>query len=300
MSPEEMAAWVAATYDLPLPIECRLLRSYTNDVYTVRCADGRFALKVYGEGWRTELEVRWEIALLRHLAARGAPIAAPVPGRGGDDLPSLSGRYSVLFEYAPGEKPTPPFLPSLYVEFGRAIARVHELSADFVALGRRPLDLSLLVEEPLTRVAPLLTRQEDRDFLQALADRVKARMAALAGEGLDRGPVHGDASLDNLHVADGKVILYDFDSGGTGWRAMDLQGWAAGRAEYRERWAAFQRGYSSIRPMRRADLEAAPLLTIATDIWGIGIDLDRRILPRGTVQAREWLRDRIALLREHA
>lgn len=313
MNPGELSDWVMTRYPaLPRPVHCALLRSYTNDVYAVTApaAGERFVLKIYGEGWRTETEVGYEVALLRHLCAKGLPVAAPVPGDGNrlvQSIETASGRRprcAVLFAQAPGEKPRPPFTPPLYEAFGRAIARMHSLSDDFTTgppHSRRPLDLTYLIDEPVTLTAPLFERAGDRAFLEGLAERVKRGIAALTAEGLDWGPIHGDATLDNLHVTaaeEGGVILYDFDSGGPGWRAADLQGWAAHNTEYAERWDAFQQGYSSLRPIAPADLRAAPFLTLAGDIQGIQIDLENRVLRQGQPQTTAYLREQAALLRQ--
>src|SRR5438309_3093071 len=75
MNLDQVAEWSAVGYGLARPVACELLRSYTNDVYTVRSPDGRFILKVYGQGWRTGPEICYEVGLTRHLAARGLPIA---------------------------------------------------------------------------------------------------------------------------------------------------------------------------------------------------------------------------------
>jgi Ser/Thr protein kinase RdoA (MazF antagonist) len=301
---DKLSGLLAGSYGLTRPVGCRLLRAYTNDVYMVSSPDERFVLKVYGRGWRTEPEVRYEVALLRHLSAGGLPIAAPKSRADGDSvlgIETLGGlRHAVLFEYAPGEKPRPPFNPPLYHEFGRAIARMHKLSDGFeTEHRRRPLDLSHLIEEPVTQIASLLQRPDDREFLVDLAGRVIEAISAFAAGGLSWGPIHGDASLDNLHVtADGGVVLYDFDSGGPGWRSADLQGWAANSPEHERKWNAFRRGYSSIRPLKQVDLLASPYLTAAWHIWGIKIDLDNRITERGEAREREYLHDQVKILRK--
>ena len=101
--------------------------------------------------------------------------------------------------------------------------------------------------------------------------------------GLEWGPIHGDATLDNLHVTDdGQIILYDFDSGGPGWRASDLQGWAKNDTEYDGQMENVQEGYRSIRELKEVDLQAAPLLHLSWEIWGIKVDLEQRILKQGT------------------
>lgn len=304
---ETLSEWLAAHYDLPRPLQCRLLRSYTNNVYLVEASGTRSILKVYGAGWRTEDEVQYEIALLRHLIARGTQVPAPIAGRDGGLVRSLvdedgAMRQAALFEYVPGEKPQPPFSPELYVAFGRAVGRMHVLSTDFVCeYPRRPLGLTYLIDEPLRLALPLLDDASDRAFLTDLAGRVKARITAFAADGLDWGPIHGDATLDNLHVTlEGEVALYDFDSGGPGWRAADLQGWAVLSSEYAEKGEAFRRGYAAARPLNPVDVQAAPALTLAWDIWGLKVEMERRILPLGREPAQVWLREQLLYLAERA
>src|SRR4051812_2347700 len=150
----ELGQWSAESYGLARPVRCELLRSYTNDVYSVQSPTGRFVLKVYGRGWRTAAEIRYEVALTQHLAARGVPIARAVATPcdefvheigTGDDC-----RSAVLFDHAPGVKPQPPFPLALSRAFGEAIGQMHAFSNDFkTEPPRRPLDLDCLLDEPL-------------------------------------------------------------------------------------------------------------------------------------------------------
>src|SRR5687768_14832857 len=78
MNLHELSERLAAGYDLPRSVTCELLRSYTNDVYAVQSRAGRFVLKVYGKGWRTASDIEYEVALLRHLSAKGLPAADPI------------------------------------------------------------------------------------------------------------------------------------------------------------------------------------------------------------------------------
>jgi Ser/Thr protein kinase RdoA (MazF antagonist) len=142
-------------------------------------------------------------------------------------------------------------------------------------------------------------RFQDAAYLQRLGDRLKNRLSALSRTGLDWGPIHGDASLDNLHVVnEDQVILFDFDSGGPGWRASDLQGWAIAFPEYQERYAAFLNGYRLVRPINDQEIEASWFLTLAWDIWGMKIDLERRILKLGQDAIDQYITGQIELLRE--
>jgi Ser/Thr protein kinase RdoA (MazF antagonist) len=199
--PNTIVAWLSERYDSAFAsATCQLLRSYTNDVYLIRSADQPFVLKLYGLGWRTRAGVRWEIDLLQHLSVHGVPVAAPIAARDRQSIQSIATqagpRIAVLFAYAPGEKPQPPFSIALYEQFGQAIARLHTAADSFVtAQPRRALDTAVLIDQPLRLAAPLLTNTQDRAWLLTLAKVVKERITAYAAAGLDWGPIHGDASL---------------------------------------------------------------------------------------------------------
>jgi len=283
MRQEQLEGLLSNHYDIP-DAQFTLMRSHTNEVFEVTSPTHRYVLKVYPPTWRTRDEVHYETALLQHLTSKGFGVANVVPAVNGDTVILVPGKSELvaLFEYAPGQKPQPPFSTKLYRVFGQSIAQVHEYSDDFETTHhRRPLNLEAVVEEPLAVALPHLVNIDDRRFLQETASEVKLKFDKLATQGLDWGPIHGDATLDNLHVTEGgDIVLYDFDSGGPGWRAADLQGWARGRPEYEKKWAAFREGYGSVRELQPIDLEAAPYLAVAWLIWGLQIDLEQRLLKR--------------------
>lgn len=277
LAPDALLAEVARHYPTARPEYCVLHRSYANDVYRVMTAGEPYILKVYRAGWRTAAEVAYEVDLLAHLAAKGVPVAAAVRRRDGrlfGSLHALEGtRQYALFAEAPGTTPTPPFTEHLYHRFGRATAMMHVASDDFASAHRRaPLDLAHFLDRPLAALRPRLeARPDDWHFLVALAEKVRRRVATLAPE-LDWGPCHGDLSLDNLHIAeDGKIILYDFDSGGPGWRASDPYGvYRYAREGELPLWEPFLRGYRELRTFGAAELSAVPYFAAAYAIESLG------------------------------
>jgi Ser/Thr protein kinase RdoA (MazF antagonist) len=304
LNPDHIGAWLAERYgDAFSHASAELLRSYTNDVYLIHSADQKSVLKLYGLGWRTPPEVQWELELLQHVASLGVPVANPIAAQDQKLLQSVAteagDRIAVLFAYVPGDKPQPPFSIALYEQFGQAIARLHAAADSFVASHPgRDLDTTILIDQPVALATPLLFHSHERAWLAQLASTVKDRIAAYTAAGLDWGPIHGDATLDNLHITeDGSIILYDFDLAGQGWRAADLQGWAAINPEYHSRWDAFQRGYSRVRLLPEIDRAAAPYLTLAWDICAIQIDLERRIMSQGPEQVQEYVGKQLELLR---
>lgn len=275
LSTEALLAEVARTYTVGRPMDGVLVRSYVNDVYAISTSTGRYILKVYRARWRSSSEIAWEVDALAHLSAKGVAVAAAIPRRDGRLIGTLHApegtRYAVLFDHAEGAKPVPPFTAPLYYHFGRAAARMHQALNDFTSVHARvPLDLTYLIDRPLMALRPRLAhRADDWDFLVRFADKVRDCITILAARGLDWGVCHGDMTLDNLHVAsDNRVIFYDFDSGGPGWRAYDLPGiYQFGRGA---NWDAFLAGYTEVRPFGPADLAAVPYFAAANGLWSMG------------------------------
>lgn len=302
----KLEMWLGATYRLENPIQVQLLRSYTNDVYLVTSATQKTILKVYSNTWRSESDIQYEVALLQHLAKKGLRVANSIAGEDGQTiykLPTPKGdHYAVVFEYADGQKPQPPFSNELYVAFGRSIAQMHQLSDDFATnYKRKPLDLNTVIESPIQLALPLIKNDDDRIFLGEISQTITRKMNAMQISDLDWGPIHGDATLDNLHVTDdNQIVLYDFDSGGPGWRAADLQGWAYRNEPYAEKWEAFKQGYASVRQLKPLDLEAAKYLAVAWLIWGLQIDLEQRILGQSDAKLAEYLAIQIGSIRNQA
>jgi len=260
-----------------------LVRRFVNDVYLVSGEEARYIFKVYRPEWRDPPAVLWEIDLLDHLSRRGAPVATALPRADGRSITLIEApegeRYGVLFEFAEGEKPTPPFTADLYHRFGHAAGLVHERSTDFVSPHpRRPLDLSTLIDEPLCTLEPyLVSRPDDRIYVLNLARKLRARITDLANAGLDWGVCHQDMTLDNVHLTiDGRIIFYDFDSGGRGWRSMDFQGiYDSAMYNRNDHWEAFLRGYTEIRRLSDEELNAIPYFVLAYALWGLHVDIIR-------------------------
>ncbi len=183
--------------------EVALIRSHTSDVFKITTPTNSYVLKAYHSIWRAREEVEYKVTLLQHLTTKGLMVANVTPATNGDKVVSVPDEDDsvVLYEYAAGAKPQPPFGAKLYQLFGRSIAQVHEYSNDFsTTLRRSPLDLAAMIEEPLSVTLPQLHQAADRKFVQETARKISSKIADFASHGLDWGPIHGDATLDNLHV----------------------------------------------------------------------------------------------------
>jgi Ser/Thr protein kinase RdoA (MazF antagonist) len=87
---------------------------------------------------------------------------------------------------------------------------------------RESYDAAALVDDQLRRMRHLLIRAGSWRPAVALAERLKSRLVEPA---LDRGICHMDLTLDNVHLAEG-LTIFDFDSAGMCWRAIEPWGGA--------------------------------------------------------------------------
>lgn len=298
-----LKSWLPEHYPFTAtPPGVEVLRSYTNDVYLVTDGPTRYALKIYAPGWRHDSEVLYEIDLLRHLAGKGIRVAEPVIASNGSPMTHIERtghrRQVVLFAFAPGEKPRPPFTRDMYYREGQAAAALHAAADDFTtSYHRRPFDTHRLITETRERIASVEVHTPAKRALDRFGERLGHAIDALAGDGLDWGPCHGDLTFDNFHLTtDNQTVWYDFDSGGPGWRAIDLQGWVATDPTMHERQTAFIAGYRTVRSIGDRDIAASPFLWAAQEYWGIQIDLTYRVEVADTAVARAYLEDAVAKL----
>ena len=298
---------IARAYPIATPTSCTLYRAYANDVYFITTDGEPYVLKVYRASWRSAGEIAYEVTLLAHLAAKGERVSTAVPRRDGHLLGTLrapeGARHYVLYTFAAGTKPTPPFTEDLYHRFGQATAQVHQSSDDFASSHpRSPLDLAHFLDRPLAALRPWLAeRPADWRFVVLVAEKVRQHISKF-GPDLDWGPCHGDLSLDNVHVTDrGDIIFYDFDSGGPGWRASDPYGvYRYARQSDTDLWPPFLQGYRAIRTFNDVELASLPYFAAAYAIEGLGHQaahwaswngqrlMDKTFLDRVLADLRQW------------
>ncbi|GIF50657.1 Ser/Thr protein kinase RdoA (MazF antagonist) [Asanoa ferruginea] len=291
LAADDIAALVTGAYGLPAA-GAVLLRSLNNDVYRVDTGRGPLVLKLYRHG-RPLAAVVWEVALAAHLGDR-VPQAVPLrDGRPAGTLDAAEGaRAYALWEWAPGTPPPAPATDRLAGQFGRAVAAFHAVADVGAPPAPRGTDLGELLGPTLDRVRAAVG-PADRELLARLGAVLPERVG---GPGLDRGICHGDVSLDNVHVDGDRLVLYDLDLAGAGWRAADLSGVASTPT-----WPAFLAGYREVRPFGGADLAALPWFKVLGLIANLHYHLVEKPMFRGIDSIREGWADReLAALRAGA
>jgi len=229
LAADALAAWIGAQYDLPGPATCRFHRKGICDTYRITAGNQAWYLKIYKHGRRTALDVAEEVRLLNHLSDRGVSVAAPLVRRDGRYVSQLDApegvRYAVLYTAATGTHGDDGDLGRIR-SLGEMVGRVH-LCADEMRepYQRTHLDMTHLIDDNLAVIAPFMAhRPDDLAVIRQIAEDCRHRVSELLPRtkpayGICHGDLHGG---DVCYNSDGMPILFDFDSSGCGWRALDI------------------------------------------------------------------------------
>jgi Ser/Thr protein kinase RdoA (MazF antagonist) len=229
---DAVAAFVAAHYDLPAPLECILLQRGFNDSFAIRAQDQtRYILRMSGRRRRGAADVDAETRFIAFLDSAGVPVATAVPARDGALFCAAAmpegPRPAVLFRHAEGRPPKLDALEDARAQ-GVTLARLHNAAENFAdrKAGRYRLDLDHLLHRQVAAVNELKDMtDESRRYLSELASRLDASVGALPDLNWTR--CHGDCHGVNAHILTegakaGQAKFFDFDDGGFGYLAYDL------------------------------------------------------------------------------
>ena len=287
LSPEALVERVLPGYGVGRVLHCRLFMHNLNDTYFVWSEAGRYALRVYRTGWRTDEQIRAELDAIERIASRvsqGIEVSRPLCPRTGDPVQSVQApegrRQVVLFTYAAGKESVQDDAAARL--YGRAAAQMHRATDGWASphgSARPPIVLEALLERPLLVIEELLGEHpKERRFLLAQAERLRQRLASLPPERLDAGWCYGDFHGGNASFDGEAVTFFDFDLCGEGWRAYDVAvfrwghtgGWIPEK-KAASRWHAFLEGYAEHRTLDAFDLAAVPLFVMLRQYWFLGL-----------------------------
>lgn len=260
-------------YDLGEPVDCVPFLRAVSNTYLLSTPVRRLALKVYPPNWRTHEAIVEELNALQHLREKGVNVAMPVCRRDGTYITDLNApeglRKAVAFRWANGRAPA--YTDSIQAEcYGRMVAKMHRAGDDIRLNGERPvMDMNYLLRSPLERICPRLNNHREWvSRLIALVERTSARLERAKPRLWDWGFCHGDLHAGNARIDRNRVVLFDFDHSGAGWRLIDLASYRleARRAGVEQRaWIPFMQGYQEIRDSD--PLEFTGLFMILRYLW---------------------------------
>jgi Ser/Thr protein kinase RdoA (MazF antagonist) len=308
LASEALARWALANAKLA-PAAYRENMTFRVDAG----ARGRFALRIHQANYRSDDQIRSELAFMEALRERGVATPEVVPARDGSPFvvaehPAVpEPRQCDLFEWIDGRplRATgdatplgPDALAEAYTEVGRQAAAI----ADAAETWERPPGFTRPVwdaEGMFGRSAHLgdwrtlegLT-PEQRALLDRLAERLAADLDDF-GRAPDRfGLCHGDFLPENLMVCDGALRLIDFDDCGESWRLFDFATAVfdlLGDPSFDPCLDALVAGYREHRPLPDDHLARLPTFLLARALSYLGWSATRSHLAKAAEIAPQLL-----------
>jgi homoserine kinase type II len=261
-SDEAFAAFVAG-YDIGEVLSVKgIAEGVENSNYLLATETGQFILTLY-EKRVDPADLPFFLGLMEHLAGRGIDCPLPVHDRGGRVLGRLANRPAAIVTFLPGlwvRRPRAEHCGAV----GEAMARLHLAGGGFALT--RPNALSVKGWRPLF------------EMCDGKADEVLNGLGAEIGRELDffeanwprdlpTGIIHADLFPDNVFFLHGGLSgLIDFYFACNDMLAYDLaialNAWCfeVDLSLNVTKARALLSGYSAVRPLSRAEIEALPCL----------------------------------------
>jgi homoserine kinase type II len=258
--PPEAFARVAEAYGLgPVRGVTPIPQGSINTNHRLETEGGRYFMR--HTTVRSPDDLRFEAALLAHLAAYHFPGPVLLPTRDGAPFLELEGGRVSVFRWLPGEELRHPHLTPDHLErLGAELGKLHRDTQSFSGSRDNPYGPDTV-----------------RGWIAGLAGHPDAELARVAGElgryldkaeavrqGLEpRGVIHADLFMDNVKWLGDRVgAFFDFEMACREAYGLDvaitLNAWCFEGGEYLpELCRAFIRGYQDVRPL--APVERANL-----------------------------------------
>ena len=273
----------------------RVVRASANFVASVDHAEQKYFLRFNHSNERTAEFIEAELRYIRHLSGRGIRANRPVRSLSGRYVESVSTEmgvfHAVLFEAAEGvQRELADLDLDGFERWGRALGEVHEAS-----VGYRDLAIPAWTDKAATvrRILP-----ETEEVILRELEAVEKRLKALQVNDRNYGIIHYDFELDNLLWEDEVVNVIDFDDCARYWFVMDFacalqdlfDEHTGGFDMTEERFAAFLRGYRSVRMMPDDEVALIPLFVRLDHIY-VYSRLYRSTLEGPTPGEPQWTTD---------
>jgi Ser/Thr protein kinase RdoA (MazF antagonist) len=266
-----VASLIEEYYDHSGPVTAELLYRGVNDVYIIKDANGRRAMRIWRAATRSIAGVMQELDYLDFLDGQGIPLSKSIPARNGDRFISVNAlegvRPAVLYSWAPGAKFGDCLDVGVAERIGGEFARMHLISKDYQPAQDVPDDPIASLRENLPSFLLWVEDRPDdvRDYIR-LTDTLCERLKTLDGLDLPRGMCHQDMHPSNVHLSsDGTITFLDFDGCSIGYWLHDVKNFIFGSAFYGfdpVYGEAFERGYLRVRPFTADEVDSQELFLL--------------------------------------
>ena len=305
LHPNFLAAEVAQRYSIAGPVQGFLLYRGMNDVYLIKNAQAKYALRVWRKSWRDVDDVAYELKFLDYLRQRDFPASVCIAANDGTlyfKVGSPEGPRAVaLYTWAAGSKFGERLDEATAERIGELFAKMHLLGLEYAAGREFATDdaISFNVNVPAL-LDFVYDRPDDLRDYPIIAQRLTDRLISLRREDVPLGVCHRDFHPSNVHVTDDRQITFlDFDAAGEDYLMQDVKNFVWGNLFYGyspSYGTAFERGYQRVRTFTSAEVRHGELFLLAKAFRLIaGMAHSSVSVGRGTLRFRnlDWLAEYI-------
>ncbi|MDH5544438.1 MAG: phosphotransferase [Gammaproteobacteria bacterium] len=293
-------------YSLDGDLDCHFYVAGLHDNYILTSNFEQYIFRVYRNTWRSEIEIQFELELVKFLNGKNASVTRLVPTINNKScfrLETSEGeRFFALFRYAEGNAPGKDLTAEESNLLGTVVAQMHLHADKFVpSVQGQELDFSYLVDRSLGLIKPFLD-DCDYDFLCELREEIYPKLSGLDRSGSKYGICAGDINANNFHINfDDRITLFDFDQCGYGYRSFEIAKLFSSLYKHKKASdirASFLEGYQQIRRLDEDELAAIPLFEIVAVIWVMAINAENaEYIGYKHLQSEYW-DQKIVVLRE--
>ena len=219
LSSKHLGTYIGEKYGF-LKVSCRFLLRGVSDTYVIEHAEGKAILKIYREAHRSLYEIKGEVELLAILKSRGGKVAEALIDLEGNTIQSFQAaegiRNGVVFRYALG-KNVYDFTDEQLEVLGREMAFNHRITSQTqLHYPRQEYTIETTIDRPLEVIKPfLLDFQEEYQYLEETAKRVKQKINSYDLQSFSFGYCHYDYLPKNFHFDENNTItVFDYDFAG--------------------------------------------------------------------------------------
>lgn len=286
LSPTYLTEFVQQQYKLPNDTSCRIIRIGANHTYLITNAAEKYVLRIYAQGWRTELEVSEELRLLNLLKENNFLVSYPIPAIDGQYIQKMNAleglRFAVLFSYAQGEA-VKNLSKAACFQLGTTMARLHQ-QMEGLTIQRKDYTVDTLVRWAFALAKGFFGKaSEEMQFFGRALKAIDKEFGQFAPAVVRQGVVHLDIWQDNMKVdQNNEIVLFDFDNCGNGplfldlgYTLMSLYRHEPDKEQYRQKRELFLQGYRSICSLTQIEEELIPYGGLAIWLHYNGVHVQR-------------------------
>lgn len=279
---QELAAKMLEAYGLTATAVTPV-RSWNTSVVRADTARGSYALRLHRPGFRSEAQIRGELAFLEHLVSCELAVPVPVPTSTGELLlrseEGLAPRYCDVTTWLEGVvrrqlEPTDAY------QLGVMLARIHLAARAFVLPSDAELphyDAASLLTEVFPNDSEPLGKwfsEADLEVIHEVTRQAQSVFVQLAHEKGEVGTIHNDFILGNCLWHANEVRVLDFADCGVGPYLYDHATMLTNFSDETLVREGFLEGYSSLRPLSLEHTRVLPLLEavrhVRVCLWHMG------------------------------